>query len=164
MINRTSKTTGREEDYRDYEDRDVNEGWPYADGTPGRQTRIGNGSYGQSAENFDQAGNPGFERSSDTVIESANGPDLFGDDTEADVNDDALEDRISTALEDSEIETAGVDLTVRRGAVWLSGTVDTSHERGRIEAMIYAVPGVIKIRNGLTTSGVDEGIPADWDE
>ncbi|WP_438750074.1 BON domain-containing protein [Pararhizobium sp. O133] len=164
MIDGTTKTTGREEDYRDYEDRDVNEGWPYADGTPGSETKVANGSYGQSSENFDEAGNPGFERSSDTAIESANGPDLFGDDTEADVEDDALEDLISNALEDSEIETSGVDLKARRGAVLLSGTVDTAQERRQIESLIYGIPGVTKIRNALRTSGVDEGIPKDWDE
>lgn len=164
MIDRTTKTTGREEDYRDYEDRDLNEGWPYADGAPGSETKVGNGSYGQSAENFDEAGNPGFERSSDTVIESANGADLFGDDTTADVDDDALEDTISTSLEDSEVETASIDFTVRRGRVWLSGTVDTAHERQTIEALIQAIPGVVKVRNDLTTIGVDQGIPKDWDE
>ncbi len=164
MIDRTSKTTGREEDYRDYEDRDVNEGWPYADAVPGSETKVGNGSYGQASENFDEAGNPGFERSDDTAIESKNGPDLFGDDTEADVNDDAIEEFISNALEDSEIDTAGIDVRVRRGSVLLGGTVDTAQERGRIEAMVYAVPGVIKIRNDITTGGVDEGIPEDWDD
>lgn len=164
MIDKTTKTTGREEDYRDYEDRDVNEGWPYADGTPGSETKVGNGSYGQSAENFDEAGNPGFERTSDTAIESSSGPDLFGDDTEADVDDDALEELISDTLEDSEIETSGVDIKVRRGVVWLSGTVDMAQERQRIESLVYAVPGVINIRNDLVATGVDEGIPKDWDE
>lgn len=164
MIARTPKTTGREEDYRDYEERDVDEGWPYADATPGSQTKIGNESYGQGAENFDETGNPGFQRSNETAIESDNGPDLFGDDTEADVDDDALEDLIANVLEDSAIDTSGVDLKARRGSVWLKGTVDTAQERRKIELLIYAVPGVTGIRNDLQPIGADSGIPADWDD
>lgn len=164
MTDKTPKPTGREDDYRDYEERDVEEGWPYADATPGSETKVGNGSYGAGEENFDEAGNPGFQRSDETVIESKNGPDLFGDETEADVDDDALEDVIANVLEDSDIETASVEIKARRGAVWLKGAVDTAQERRKIELMIYAVPGVVSIRNDLEASGVDGGIPADWDE
>jgi BON domain len=164
MTGKTPKTTGREEDYRDYEERDLDEGWPYADATPGSETRLGNGSYGQGGGNFDEAGNPGFQRSSDTAIESESGSDPFGDDTEADVDDDALEEVINNRLEDSDIDTSGVDIKARRGAVWLTGAVDTAHERRKIEVLVYAVPGVVSIRNDLETSGVDGGIPADWDD
>ena len=164
MIDKTTKPTGREEDYRDYEERDLDEGWPYADATPGTETRTGNGAYGQGSENFDESGNPGYERSSDTAIDSANGPDLFGDDTEGDVDDDTLEDLIANVLEDSDVETSGVDIKARRGTVWLTGTVDTAQERRKIEVLIYAVPGVTAIRNDLTKTGVDGGIPSDWDD
>ncbi|MDW5314075.1 BON domain-containing protein [Rhizobium sp. PL01] len=164
MTGKTPKTTGREEDYRDYEERDVDEGWPYADATPGSRTKVGNGSYGQGSENFDEAGNPGFQRSDETAIESKNGPDLFGDDTDADVDDDALEEVITNLLEDSDLDTSGVDIKARRGSVWLKGTVDTAHERRKIEALIYAVPGVVSIRNDLEAIGADSGIPADWDD
>lgn len=164
MTGKTPKSTGREDDYRDYEERDLNEGWPYADAAPGSDTRVGNRSYGESAENFDEAGNPGFQRSDETAIESSNGPDLFGDDTEADVDDDALEDMIANVLEDSDIDTSSVDIKARRGAVWLKGSVDTAHERRQIEALIYAVSGVTRIRNDLEAIGADSGIPADWDD
>lgn len=164
MTGKTPKTTGREDDYRDYEERDLTEGWPYADATPGTETKVGNGSYGEGAENFDEAGNPGFQRSNDTAIESENGPDLFGDDTEADVDDDALEELIANRLEDSHIDTSGVDIKARRGGVLLKGSVDTAHEARQIEALVYAVPGVISIRNTLEKIGADSGIPADWDD
>lgn len=164
MIDKTTKSTGREEDYRDYEERDIDDGWPYADATPGTETKVGNGAYGQGAENFDEAENPGFERSGDTVIESGDGPDLFGDDTEADVDDDALEDTIANALVDSEIETSSVEIKARRGAIRLTGAVDTTQERRKIEALVYAIPGVLSVRNELMASGVDGGIPADWDD
>ena len=48
--------------------------------------------------------------------------------------------------------------------MWLKGAVDTAQERRKIELLIYAVPGVVSIRNDLEASGVDGGIPADWDE
>lgn len=164
MIGRTTKTTGREEDYRDYEERDLEEGWPYADTTPGSETRIGNSSYGEANKNFDDAGNPGFQRSNDTTIESANGPDLFGDDTEADVNDDALEEAIANALSDSDIDTSSMDLKVRRGKALLTGAVETAHDRDRIERFIYDVPGISAVRNELTLRGADGNIPSDWDD
>ncbi len=148
MIGKTPRPTGREEDYRDYEERDLDEGWPYADAVPGS----------------DDAGNPGFQRSSDTAIQSKNGPNLSGDDTEANVEDDVLEDTITNALEDSDIETSGVDIKARRGLVWLTGAVDTAQERRKIEVLIYAIPGVVNLRNDLTTSGADGGIPTDWDD
>jgi hypothetical protein len=164
MTGKTPKSTGREEDYRDYEERDLDEGWPYADGTPGSEKKAGNGSYGQGSENFDEAGNPGFQRSGNPTIDSENGPDLFGDETEADVDDDVLEDTIANVLEESHIETSGVDIRARRGSVRLTGSVDTAHERRKIEALVYAIPGVVSIRNDLETSGADGGIPADWDD
>ena len=108
---------------------------------------------------------PDFNAAPETSIESSNGPDLFGDETEADVDDDALEDVIANVLEDSDIDTSGVDIKARRGAVWLpKGSVDTAQERRQIEVLIYKVPGVTGIRNDLETIGADSGIPADWDD
>jgi hypothetical protein len=164
MTGKTPKSTGREEDYRDYEERDLDEGWPYADGDPGSEKKVGNSSYGQGSENFDGADNPGFQRSNNPAIESENGPDLFGDETEADVDDDALEDLIANVLEDSDIDTSGVDIKARRGSVWLKGSVDTAQERRKIEVLVYSVPGVASIRNDLEISGADGGIPPDWDD
>lgn len=164
MKRKTAKTTGREEDYRDYEERDLDEGWPYADAPPGSDMEIGNRSYGQAGTNFDQAGNPGFERSSDTVIESADGPDLFADDVEADVEDDALEEAIGSALSDSDIDMSGMDLKVRRGIALLTGEVDTAQDRHRIERFISDTPGISSVRNELTLRGADGNIPNDWDD
>jgi len=164
MKRKTIKATGREEDYRDYEERDLDEGWPYADATSGSNTEIGNSSYGAAGPNFDEAGNPGFERSSDTAIKSADGPDLFSDDVEADVEDDALEETIANALSDSDIDTSGMDLKVRRGIALLTGEVETAQDRRRIERFIYDTPGISGIRNELTLRGADGNIPSDWDD
>ena len=164
MKRMTTITTGREEDYRDYEEHDLVEGWPYADAPLGSDTEIGNSSYGQAGMNFDEVGNPGFERSSDPVIESTDGPDLLNDDVEADVENDALEEAIGNALSDSDIDTSGMDLKVRRGIAILTGEVDTAQDRRRIERFIYDTPGISNVRNELTLRGADGNIPSDWDD
>ncbi|MBB5533965.1 BON domain-containing protein [Rhizobium giardinii] len=164
MKRKTTKTTGREEDYRDYEEHDLDEGWPYADAPLGSNTKIGNSSYGQAGTNFDEVGNPGFERSSDTVIESTDGPDLLNDDVEADVESDALEEAIGNALADSDIDTSGMDLKVTRGIAILTGEVDTAQDRRRIERFIFDTPGISNVRNELTLRCADSNIPSDWDD
>jgi hypothetical protein len=44
MMSERPKETTREEDYRDYEERDLRDGWPYADADGGR--RKSNEAYG----------------------------------------------------------------------------------------------------------------------
>ena len=50
--------SSREEDYRDFEERDLEEGWPYADDGTAAQGSD-NRPYGGTA-NFDSDGNAGF--------------------------------------------------------------------------------------------------------
>lgn len=164
MNNKNPDSIRREEDYRDYEERDIDDGWPYADGTPDTETKIGNGAYGEGGENFDEAGNPGFQRSDDTVIEATTGLDIFGDDTVADVEDDTLEDAIFTALSDRDVDTTALDIRARRGIVRLSGLVDSTEDRRTVERLVNSFLGVVEVRNELRTSGVDTGIPGDWDD
>jgi len=164
MIDKTTKSTGREEDYRDYEERDLAEGWPYADSVPGSQVKPGNGAYGLGQENFDETDNPGFERAGETAIESAEGLDLFGEETEADTEDDALEETISNTLSDNGIDMSAMDLKVRRGIALLTGAVETAQDRRRIAVAISDMPGITEVRNRLTTRAADGNIPSDWDD
>lgn len=164
MNGMSPKTTGREEDYRDYEERDINDGWPYADAAPASGSKVANASYGQPRENFDEAGNPGIQRSNDTVIQSSNGVDLFGDDTEADVQDDAQEEAIANALSDAGIDSSCMELKVRRGIALLTGGVDTAEDRIRIEQLVSAIAGITGVRNELDLRGADGHIPNDWDD
>ncbi|KQY20029.1 BON domain-containing protein [Rhizobium sp. Root482] len=164
MIDKTAKPTGREEDYRDYEERDLAEGWPYADSVSGSQVKPANGAYGRGQENFDETDNPGFERAADTAIESADGLDLFGEETEADTEDDALEETISNTLSDNGIDMSAMDLKVRRGIALLTGAVETAQDRRRIALAISETPGISEVRNRLTTRSADGNIPSDWDD
>lgn len=163
-MDKLSKTTSREDDYRDFEERDVNDGWPYADGAPGTEKKPANAAYGEGSTNLDEDENPGFERSDDTAIDTANGVDLFGDESESDVDDDAHEDMIANALVDHDIETGGIEIKVRRGVVLLTGAVETEQERLQAEQIALRIPGIVDVRNRLSKNGVDGNIPADWDE
>lgn len=164
MIDKTSKPTGREDDYRDYEERNLDDGWPYADAASGSETKPGNGAYGEAPENFDERGNPGFQSSDETVIESSNGPDLFGDDAEGDVDDDGREEAIGTALEESDVDISAVEIKVRRGIALLTGAVETREESLEVQAIVERTRGIVEVRNRLTMRAVDGNIPSDWDE
>ncbi|KQS80877.1 hypothetical protein ASG25_04945 [Rhizobium sp. Leaf384] len=154
------KTTRREEDYRDYEDRDLKDGWPYADEVSGSPTDVANRSYGETDESFDESGNPGFEASDETVRVGHGGPDILRDDPQAVNDDDSMEETLSNALEEHDIDTSSVEIKVLRGVAELSGEVETDADRRSIEALAYRVPGISKVRNGLTTMAVDAALPS----
>lgn len=157
------KTTRREEDYRDYEDRDLKEGWPYADDVSGSPTDVGNRSYGETDESFDEAGNPGFETSDETARVGHGGPDILRDDPEADTDDDGMEEALSNALEEHEIDTSGIEIKVTRGVAELSGEVETGEGRRAIEELAYRISGISNVRNNLTTLAVDAALPSGLD-
>ncbi len=54
------KPVSREEDYRDYEERNRDEGWPYSDEPGATSADPGNRPYGETPANFDRDPNPGF--------------------------------------------------------------------------------------------------------
>lgn len=51
---RKKKSLSREEDYRDYQDRDAREGWPYSDESALGSTEPENREYGTTPANFDE--------------------------------------------------------------------------------------------------------------
>ncbi|OLP58078.1 hypothetical protein BJF93_05445 [Xaviernesmea oryzae] len=163
MADRPAKTTTREEDYRDYEHRDLDQGWPYADEVSGQPTDPANRAYGEGAESFDEQGNPGFQTADEPRIDSANGPDLLADDVEGDVDDDAIEARLVERLEDKGVDLSAVEIRVEDGEALLSGAVETREDRRLIEQMALAQPGINTVRNELTTLAVDAAIPTDLD-
>lgn len=157
-------STSREADYRDYEERDIDDGWPYADTQPGLDPSARNEAYGETGENFDETGNPGFQTGSDAAIRSSGGPDLIKDDPDQDIADDVLEETINDILEDAEIDTSGFEVQIDEGVVTLEGEVDTADDRRRAGMMVQRVPGVREMHNRLTLRAADAGLPSDWDE
>ncbi|OLP55170.1 hypothetical protein BJF92_17435 [Rhizobium rhizosphaerae] len=163
MAERSAKTTTREEDYRDYEHRDIDQGWPYADEISGSPTDPANGAYGEGAESFDEQGNPGFQTADDTRIDSANGPDLVADDVEGDLDDDAIEAQLVERLEDRGLDLSALEIRVSDGEALLTGAVETREDRMMIERLALAQPGINSVRNDLTTLAVDAALPSDLD-
>jgi hypothetical protein len=155
----------REDDYRDYDQRNIGDGWPYADGPGATASPVDNRGYGETGANFDRERNEGFRVES--VDAKGFEPDLATSvlpTTEGREDDDQLESDISTALEgfDDTVLT-GLDIHVDGHVVTLRGAVDTAQERRTIELTVLGVKGVSEVKNFITTLGVDSHIPDDAD-
>lgn len=150
----------REEDFRDYEARDLDEGWPYADGAPNRKKR--NAEYGDQSDELDP---DNVEVAPDTFIESEGGPTLFPHEENGTIDDDAIEEEIATKLSDSgRWDDNQIELTVEDGVVTIEGEVETEHERQLISQVVLRTAGVKRAVNRLELIGVDSHIPPDSDE
>lgn len=160
------KQTSREEDFRDYEQRDIREGWPYADDDAARRAAR-NAPYGARGANLDQAEDAGVEIAADPEIRDVDGAPLpFSDGEEDVIADDDLEERIMQALEeDGRIDPASLDLTIRGGIAELDGSVDSEEDRRHLVGLLRRVKGVRAVQaDGLMTRGVDSHIARDVGE
>jgi len=155
----------REDDYRDYDQRNIGDGWPYADGPGATATPVENRGYGETGANFDRDRNEGFRV--DTVNAEGFEPDVATPvlpTTDGREDDDQLESDIATALESfDDTVLTGLDIHVDGHLVTLRGSVDTAEERRAIELKVLAVKGVSEVKNFITTLGVDSHIPDDGD-
>lgn len=160
------KRASREEDFRDYEERDIRDGWPYPDS--GDTRRAGqNAPYGTPAANLDQVDNEGLEIAGDPAARDVDGAPLpFSDDTGDAIADDDLEARITQALEeDDRVDLASLDLTLRGGIIELDGAVDSEDDRRHLIGLLRRVKGVHDVHaDGLLARGVDSHLPRDVDE
>ena len=153
--------TAREEDYRDYEERDLEQGWPYSDADRDRG-RKRNAAYGQSGANFDSEGNPGVEIAGQTEIASEGGPSIAKGFAHDAIDDDALEEEISDKLSlDDRIDESQITVTVRNGIAEIGGSVETREEQFVAEQIIEGVSGIRIVRNRLVLTGIDSHIPSD---
>ncbi len=157
--NNSFKTTSREEDYRDYEARDLNDGWPYGD-EDGISAKS-NAPYGRTRSNFDEVDKVGAEIADQPYVESQGGPALNEDESRQ-LLDDNLESRIYEALDvDGRIDMALIDIKVNRGIATLSGKVETDYFRRLAEGAALSAKGVTKCHNELVVMGVDSELPDD---
>lgn len=154
-----------EEELRDDDQRNITEGWPYADGEGATAAPVGNRSYGETGANFDQERNEGFRIDAvdaDGFEPALKSPIIPATDHRED--DDQLESDIMTVLEDlDDALLAGIDLHVEGHTVTLRGAVDTAEERRMVELKVLGVAGVTNVTNFITTLGVDSHIPSDAD-
>lgn len=153
--------TPREEDYRDYEDRNLDDGWPYSDeeNRPGAR----NAPYGANPANLDRRETPGAQVSEDTAVHTAQRLAPEPDDTT--VDDDGLSDAITRLIDEDERFNADlVTVTVRDGVAMVSGEVETEPERLKLETLVLSVKGVRDVENEIVLIGVDSHVPPDFDE
>ena len=159
---RDPSALSREEDYRDYEAREIDEGWPYSD--EDGEKKAANIGYGNSESNFDETEVPGAEISANTAIESSGGPSVFPEDEDAIIEDDAIGEQIALAYEANDLDGRDVTITVHKGIADLSGRVDSDADKAKLIRVALAVPGVKNVTDGIILSGVDTHIPSDVTE
>jgi hypothetical protein len=151
----------REEDFRDYEDRNIDEGWPYDDAAGAGARPVDNAAYGQPAANFDDDRNGGFkidEAGFDGLEErlvDSNRP------AETGVEDaDEIEERVNDAIEALGIVSMdSIDLHVENGTVTIEGMVDEAQAARQIIHAARQVAGVRRVVSRLQVDGVDGRIP-----
>ncbi len=147
----------REEDYRDYESRDVDSGWPYADKplAPG----VDNPDYGRPRADNDE--NTGFRVSGiDGAGNQADLRDTVLPATDGREESDDLEERVTDALSGIDgLALDAIDVHADGHVVTLTGRVDDIEQLRRVELAASSVDGVRHVRNLLNTLGVDSHIP-----
>lgn len=155
-----SRETSREEDYRDYEERDLDEGWPYADQETARQKA--NEAYGAAPADLGRDSNAGAEVAGAPVIRSEGGPALSKGISREAIDDDSLEEEISNHFIDrDDIDEDQITVTVQHGVAKLSGNVETSGDVALAAKIAAAVPGVRAVYNLLVPLSADSHIPRD---
>ncbi|MQU76655.1 BON domain-containing protein [Sinorhizobium medicae] len=157
------KALSRDEDYRDYEERDLREGWPYSDGSGSTSRSPENGSYGSTGANFDEERGEGFivdDAGADGLEENPvdNGRPLPTNRIDSDELEAVITDRLT---QNDETEADGIEVRAVNGIVTLEGAVETLERARRIQAVVEAVAAVLEVRNNLQTLGVDSHIPDD---
>lgn len=156
------RETDREEDYRDYDKRNIGDGWPYADedGLPADR----NAPYGGTGSNFDESERVGVEIARRPDIETRGGPALSPEGEEGVIDDDVLEERITDILSEKEaFNMELITVTVHNGVATLTGEVEAAHDRALAKTLTLAVPGIRGCVNELVLIGVDSHIPSDSD-
>lgn len=148
----------REEDFRDYSERNIDDGWPYAD-NPERSGR--NAPYGEATD-LPPAGR--MEIAGDTKIDSSGGPSLLPVEEAGIVNDDELEAKITDRiLESGRWGENQLTVSVRNGVATLEGGVETEAERQALKEIAMSTRGITNVSDRLRLTGVDSHIPPDAD-
>lgn len=157
-LTRTPRPKPREEDYRDYNERDISDGWPYADEEVVAKK---NEAYGVE---FDDEDKTSVEISDEPVIDSQGGPSLFPAAAEEAVEDDEIEEALYERITNTRRwEDNQLTVTVHAGVATLEGEVETEHDRQLINQIALSTPGVADTVNRIILIGVDSHIPTDAD-
>ncbi|MEK1860441.1 BON domain-containing protein [Rhizobium leguminosarum] len=159
-ISREKPELSREEDYRDLEERNIDDGWPYADDSGADPA---NRPYGETAANFDSDPNKGFrvDGTDEDGNENRLKDSLRADTIDRDESDD-LEARVNDNLENiPEVDIDSIEVHADGHVVTLEGSVETIGIARKVELGALSVDGVRHVRNKLQLTGVDAHIPND---
>ena len=151
----------REEDFRDYDDRNIDEGWPYDDAAGAGKRPVDNAPYGQPSANFDRERNRGYrvDEADFDGLEERQADSIFPG-TEGLEESDDLEERVSDAIDNlGVIDMDSIDVHVEKGVVSLEGVVDEAETSRRIGRHIQGIAGVRRVVNNLRLAGIDSHIP-----
>lgn len=152
----------REEDFRDYDERNIDQGWPYEDASGAGARPVDNTAYGQPAANFDQDRNGGYrvDQADSSGLEERLADGLRPETMGREEADD-LEERITDAIDSLDIvDMDAIDVHAdTKGKVTVEGVVDDAVTSNGIAAKIRTVSGVRLVVNNLRTAGVDTRIP-----
>lgn len=162
-IKRNSNNTTREEDYRDYDTRNIDDGWPYADAAGAATKPVDNAAYGNPNANFDRERNRGYHvEGVDAQGFEERTPDSVRPATEGFEDSDDIEERVTEALENmGDVPMDSIDVHAERGTVTIEGVVDDGTLSRRISAAVEGISGVRLVVNNLRLAGVDTHIPDD---
>jgi osmotically-inducible protein OsmY len=151
----------REEDYRDFEERNLDDGWPYADAAGARSASPENRAYGETDANFDRERNQGFriDGTDEDGNENRLRDSLQPDSIDRDESDD-LEARVNDKLENiPDVDMDSIEVHADGHVVTLEGSVETIGIARKVELGALSVDGVRNVRNRLQMTGVDAHIP-----
>jgi hypothetical protein len=157
------KEVTREEDYRDYEQRDLDEGWPYDDDAGAKSRRPANRPYGGTEANFDEETNKGYTvAKTDESGQQERQQEIPPPGTSGLENADDLEERVMDALSDLPgVTPETIDVRAEGTRIILEGEVDDAITARHLEAKALAVDGVRSVKNNISIIGVDANIPTD---
>ncbi|OWV71140.1 hypothetical protein ATY77_15235 [Rhizobium sp. R634] len=149
----------REEDYRDLEERNLDDGWPYADGNGASDPA--NRPYGETAANFDSDPTQGFriDGTDEDGNENRLKDSLRAGMIDRDESDD-LEARVNDNIENIPgVDIESIEVHADGHVVTLEGSVETIGMARKVELGALSVDGVHHVRNKLQLTGVDAHIP-----
>ncbi|AHG45488.1 transporter [Rhizobium leguminosarum bv. trifolii CB782] len=158
QFSREKPELSREEDYRDLEERNLDDGWPYADATGADPA---NRPYGETAANFDSDPNKGFRIDGTDANGNENRlkDSLRADTIDRDESDD-LEARVNDHLETvPDVDMDSIEVHADGHVITLEGSVETIGIARKVELSALSVDGVRHVRNKLQLTGVDAHIP-----
>lgn len=165
-MNPKEKDLAREEEYRDFEARDLDEGWPYDDAAGGASRSPENRPYGSTEANFDEATNKGYTVVDvDQAGEQQPQSDLPISTTRGLENADDLEERVTEALSQlKDIDIDSIDVHAHGRTIIIEGSVETIQMARRLVLCAEAVDGVHDVKSKLELTGLDAHMPDDEDD